>query len=96
MYDGTMDPFEHLETFKAQMTLHGFPGKVAYRVFLLTLKGSARVWFGSLVPSSIASFEDLALLFLTQFMTSRRRRCLATYLLSITHRGGRETEGIPI
>lgn len=74
MYDRTRDPFKHLETFKAHMSLHGFTGEVACRPFPLALKEPIRVWFKSLVPGSIDSFRDLACLFLTQFMVSKSRR----------------------
>lgn len=56
MYDGSKDPLEHLETFKAYMTLHGFPREVAYKAFPLKLKGEARGWFGALPPGSIDDF----------------------------------------
>ncbi|KAF5450115.1 hypothetical protein F2P56_030491 [Juglans regia] len=65
------------------MTLHNFPREVACRAFPLTLKGSARVWVGSLAPRSIDSFGELTRLFLTQFMASSRRRCPSAYLLTI-------------
>lgn len=42
-YDRTKDPLEHLETFRAHVTLHGFLREVAYRAFPLTLKGLTRV-----------------------------------------------------
>lgn len=74
-----------LRPFIAHMTLHGFLREVAYRIFLLTLRRSTRVWFGSLMPESIDSFEELAHLFLTQFMASRRSRCPVAYLLTIKH-----------
>lgn len=32
MYDGFEDPVEHLETFKAHMTLHGFPSEIVPRM----------------------------------------------------------------
>ncbi|XP_040999817.1 uncharacterized protein LOC121245946 [Juglans microcarpa x Juglans regia] len=83
MYDGNRDPLKYLETFKAHMMLHGFPGEIAYREFLLTLKGPARAWFGSLAPKSVDIFGGLARLFLTQFMSNRRRRYSAAYLLTI-------------
>lgn len=83
LYDGSKDPFEHLDTFKAYITLHGFPKEIAYRSFPLTLKGATRAWFTSLAPNSIYSFEDLARLFIMQFMASRKRRHPEDYLLTI-------------
>ncbi|KAF5449771.1 hypothetical protein F2P56_030183 [Juglans regia] len=85
-YDGSKDSLEHLETFKVHMTLHGFPSEVASRAFPLTLKRVARPWFGSLWPGTVGSFNELARLFLTQFMASRTRRRPAAYLLTVKQR----------
>lgn len=72
MYNGSKDPMEHLETYKAHMTLHGFFGKIACMAFPLTLKGMTRGWFEALQQGSINSFMELGQQFLTQFMASRR------------------------
>lgn len=56
------------------MTLHGFPVKIACKVFSLTLKGAVRGWF-----RSVDSFKELARLFLTQFMASWRRKRLTAH-----------------
>ncbi|XP_042972828.1 uncharacterized protein LOC122304635 [Carya illinoinensis] len=89
MYDGFRDPIDHLENFKAHMTLYGFSGEVAYRAFSLTLKGIAHGWFGTLRPGTINSFEELAKQFLTQFMASRWRHRPAGYLLTINQKEGK-------
>ncbi|KAG6726029.1 hypothetical protein I3842_02G060400 [Carya illinoinensis] len=70
VYDRTQDSVEHFETFKANNMLHGFPGGVACRAFLLTLKGPVRTWFSSLVLGSIDNFDEMVRLFLTHFMAS--------------------------
>lgn len=59
MYDGIKDPLEHLETFKAHMTFHGFPREIVCRAFPLTLKRATRRWFRALQLGSIDSFEEL-------------------------------------
>lgn len=64
VYDGSKDPLEHLETFKAHMTLHGFSREVVCQAFLLTLKRVAWGWFGSLPLGSMNSFGKLARPFL--------------------------------
>ena len=86
--DGARDPLEHLETFRAHMTLHGFLGEVACRAFPLTLKEAAQTWFGSLSLGTIDSFEELVCLFMTQFLASRKRRCSTAYLLIVNQRDG--------
>lgn len=60
VYDGSKDPLEHLETFKAHMTLHEFPGEIFFRAFPLILEGAERTWFESLPPETIGSFDKLA------------------------------------
>lgn len=59
MYDMTKDP-----DLKGSHDLTRLPRGGACRAFPLTLKGLARMWFGSLVPGSIKSFGELAHLFL--------------------------------
>lgn len=83
MYDGSKDPGELLETFKAHMTLHRFSNEIVCWGFPLTLKGAASGWFEAPQPGSIESFEELGRQFLTQFMASRRRRRLVAYLLIV-------------
>ncbi|KAF5450076.1 hypothetical protein F2P56_030455 [Juglans regia] len=86
-YDGNKDSLEHLETFKAHMTLHGYPSEVACRAFPLTLRGAARVWFVFLQLGTVDNFDKLARRFLTQFMASQTRRKPAAYLLTIKQKG---------
>ena len=38
LYDGTTDPLDHLESFKALMLLHGATDGVMCRAFLATLQ----------------------------------------------------------
>ncbi|XP_042969059.1 uncharacterized protein LOC122301741 [Carya illinoinensis] len=88
MYDGSRDPMDHLENFKAHMILHGFLGEVACLAFSLTLKGITRGWFGTLHPGTINNFDELAKLFLTQFMASRHHWRPTAYLLTIKQKEG--------
>jgi hypothetical protein len=39
-FDGTKDPFDHLESFKTMMCLQGVPDEIMCRAFPTTLKGS--------------------------------------------------------
>ena len=57
LYDGTSDPLDHLESFKALMLLYGANDGVMCRAFPTTLRKSARLWFSSLHAGSINSFE---------------------------------------
>ncbi|XP_077245999.1 uncharacterized protein LOC143885828 [Tasmannia lanceolata] len=43
-YDGTTDPVDHLETFRAMMLLHGASDGFLCRAFQITVTGAARDW----------------------------------------------------
>ncbi|XP_057766543.1 uncharacterized protein LOC130986978 [Salvia miltiorrhiza] len=53
------------------------------RIFSTTLTGPAQLWFGTLAPNSIHSFEDLQTCFLRQFTSSRRVGKSALSLMDI-------------
>ena len=57
LYDGSAEPLDHLEAFKALMLLHGANEGTLCRAFPTTLRKTARQWFSSLSPKSISSFE---------------------------------------
>ena len=42
-YNRSMDPLDHLESFKTLMYLQGVPDEIMCRAFPTTLKGSARI-----------------------------------------------------
>ena len=83
LYDGTSDPLDHLESFKALMLLHGANDGVMCRAFPATLRKSARLWFSGLHPGSINSFEQLGRLFTAHFISSRRQRRGSDFLIGI-------------
>ena len=58
-YGGTTDPFDHLESFKALMLLHGAIDGILCKAFPTTLRKVVRFWFAGLHPASIHSFEQL-------------------------------------
>ena len=41
MFDDTIDPIDHLNTYKNQMELHGYQDPIRCRAFAITLKGPA-------------------------------------------------------
>lgn len=50
VYDRSKDPLEYLKTFKAHMTLHGFPSEVTCRAFPLIMKGAREHGLGPYGP----------------------------------------------
>ena len=82
-FDGVRDPVDHLNTYKNQMELHGYQDPVRCRAFAITLKGPALAWFNRLPPSSISSFRELSIAFVSRFIGARTYRKSSYHLLTI-------------
>ena len=77
------DPVDHLNTYKNQMELHGYQDPVRCRAFTITLKGSALARFNRLPPTSISSFKELSIAFVSHFIGARTYRKPSYHLLTI-------------
>ena len=82
-FDGIKDPVDHLNTYKNQMELHGYQDPVRCRAFTITLKGPALTWFNRLPPSSISSFRELSIAFVSHFIGASTYRKPSYHLLTI-------------
>ena len=82
-FDGTRDPIDHLNTYKNQMELHGYQDPIRCRAFSITLKGPALAWFNRLSPSSISSFTELSIAFVSHFIGARTYKKPSYHLLTI-------------
>ena len=82
-FDGVKDPLDHLNTYKNQMELHGYPDPVRCRAFATTLKGPAMAWFNRIPPSTISSFRELSIAFVSHFIGARTYRNPSYHLLTI-------------
>ena len=82
-FDGTKDPVDHLNTYKNQMELHIYQDPVRCRAFSIALKGSTLAWFNRLPPSSISSFRELSIAFVSHFIGAKTYRKSSYHLLSI-------------
>ena len=82
-FDGTRDPVDNLNTYKNQMELHGYQDPVRCKAFAITLKGPALAWFNRLPPSSIFSFRELSIAFVSHFIGARTYRKPSYHLLTI-------------
>ncbi|XP_030970122.1 uncharacterized protein LOC115990429 [Quercus lobata] len=82
-YDGARDPFDHIETFKTTMHLQGVPDEIMCRAFTTTLKGPAQVWFSTIPPNTVSSFEELGKLFVNNFIGGQRHKHSSSSLLTI-------------
>ena len=84
-FDETKDPVDHLNTYKNKMELHGYHDPVRCRAFSIKLKGPALAWFNRLPPSSISSFRELSIAFISHFIGARTYRKPSYHLLTIKH-----------
>ena len=82
-FDGVKDPVDHLNTYKNQMELHGYQDPVRCRAFATTLKGPAMAWFNRIPPSTISSFRELSIAFVSHFIAARTYRKPSYHLLTI-------------
>ena len=82
-FDGAKDPVDHLNTYKNQMKLHGYQDPVWCRAYAITLKGPTLAWFNRLPPSSISSFRELSIAFVSHFIGDRTYRKPSYHLLTI-------------
>ena len=82
-FDGTKDPIDHLNTYKNQMELHEYQDPVRCRAFTITLKGPTLTWFNRLPLSSISSFTELSIAFVSHFIGARTYRKPSYHLLTI-------------
>ena len=65
------------------MELHGYQDLVRCRAFAITLKGPALAWFNRLPPSSVSSFKELSIAFVSHFIGARTYRKPSYHLLTI-------------
>ena len=65
------------------MELHGYQDPVRCRAFAITVKGPSFAWFNRLPPSSISSFRELSIAFVSHFIGARTYRKPSYHLLTI-------------
>ena len=80
-FDGAKDHVDHLNTYKNQMELHGYQDPVPCRAFAITLKGLTLAWFNRLPPSSISSFRELSIAFVSHFIGAKTCRKPSYHLM---------------
>ena len=65
------------------MELHGYQDPLRCRAFTITLKGPTLAWFNRLLSSSISSFTELSITFVSHFIRVRTYRKPSYHLLTI-------------
>ena len=89
MYNGRIDPVEHISHFNQRMNVHSKNETLMCKVFPSNLGLVAIRWFDGLCASSINSFKELTRAFGSHFITCSRVPRLLDSLLSMSMREGK-------
>ncbi|RDY01551.1 hypothetical protein CR513_15107, partial [Mucuna pruriens] len=73
-FDGSQDPYAHLQAFHTQMYISGGNDRLSCKLFLGTLRGVAMQWMATLPPRFIQTFKDLANSFVSQFVANKVKK----------------------
>ena len=74
LFDGTTDPDDHSDIYKAQMYVQDVHDATYCRYFPVTLKGIAQKWFNALPSGSVTSFFQLAKLCSAHFIANKKKK----------------------
>ena len=88
MYNGQLDPVEHVSQFNQRMAVYSKNEALMCKVFPSSLGPMAMRWFDTLRPNSINSFKQLTQAFGSYFITSSRVPRPLDSLLSLSMREG--------
>ncbi|XP_023925635.2 uncharacterized protein LOC112037050 [Quercus suber] len=88
MYNGRIDPVEHVSHFNQRMAVHSKNEALMCKMFLSSLGPMAMRWFDGLGGSSIDSFKELTRAFGSHFVTCCRVPRPLDSLLCMTMREG--------
>ena len=88
MYNGRMDPVEHISHFNQRMVVHSQNEALMCKVFLSNLEPMVIRWFNGLKEGCISSFKELTRVFGACFVTCNKVPQPLDSLLSITMREG--------
>ena len=88
MYNGRMDPVEHISQFKQKMAIHAQDEALMCTVFPSNLGPMAMRWFDELRTNSVSSFKKLTQAFCSRFITCNRILQPLDSLLSMSMREG--------
>ena len=107
MYDGSINPYDHMLQFNQTMILSTGNDRLLCKVFPASMKGPALAWFHKLPRGSINSFSELWATFISQYLCSVRHKGNISSLYAIlkredesiqdfTHRFGQVVQQIDI
>ena len=88
LYNGQMDPVEHVSQFNQRMAVHSKNEVLMCKVFLSSLGPIMMRWFNGLKTNSIDSYKQLTQAFGSRFIMNSRVPWPLSSLLSLSMREG--------
>ncbi|XP_010682160.1 uncharacterized protein LOC104897050 [Beta vulgaris subsp. vulgaris] len=82
-YDDRTDPEDHISAYEGYMLLYTDTDSVWCKVFPSTLTGLGQTWFKSIPPATVFDFRQLTLMFVTPFVSNKRREKTTDELMSV-------------
>ena len=73
MFDGSSDLFDHMLHYNQSMTVNAGNTHLLCKVFPASLQGPALAWFHNLPRNPINSFNELWIIFISQYLCSVRQ-----------------------
>ena len=80
MFDGSSDPYDHMLNYNHAMTLNVGNNHLLCKVFSASLQGLMLAWFHRLPSNSVSSFNELWIIFISQYLCSVRQIRNISYL----------------
>ena len=72
MFDGSSDPYDHMLHYNQAMILNVENDHLLCKVFSISLQGPELAWFHRLPRNSMNLFNELCILFISQYLCSVR------------------------
>ncbi|XP_010667700.1 uncharacterized protein LOC104884712 [Beta vulgaris subsp. vulgaris] len=82
-YDGKTDPEDHTSAYEGHMLLYADTDSVWCKVFSSMLVGLRQTWFKSIPLATVFDFHQLIFMFVTHFVSNKRREKTTGELMSI-------------
>jgi len=89
-FDGTTDPYNHLDVYKTQMYIQDVDDAICCRHFPTALRGITKKWFNCLPSGSITSFLQLVKLFNTHLVARKRKRKTSIHMAKTRQAKGKD------
>lgn len=80
IYDGTDDPYDYTHVYYHLMCCYDHSDAAKCKIFITTLKKSARLWLTLLSPSFIGSWKEICDKFHDRFSAIRRGKVTASLI----------------